>query len=95
MPGNLDRDARWWDRLLRDDEYMRKGAAPGAYLLHTEPDGEVTGYAAYRVKGDWTEHGEPDGTLTVEEVRAATRRRTRPCGRCCSRSTWSGRSARL
>jgi predicted acetyltransferase len=72
VPGNLDRDSRWWDRLLRDDEYVGKGAAPRAYLLHTEPDGEVTGYAAYRVKGDWTEHGEPDGTLTVEEVRAAT-----------------------
>jgi predicted acetyltransferase len=72
VPGNLDRDARWWDRQLRDDEYMRKGAAPRAYLLHTEPDGEVTGYAAYRVKGDWTDHGEPAGTLTVEEVRAAT-----------------------
>ena len=72
VPGNLDRDTRWWDRRLRDDEYMRKGAAPRAYLLHTEPDGEVTGYAAYRVKGDWTDHGEPDGMLTVEEVRAAT-----------------------
>ena len=72
VPGNLDRDGRWWDRLLRDDQYMRKGAAPRAYLLHTEPDGEVTGYAAYRVKGDWTDHGEPAGTLTVEEVRAAT-----------------------
>ena len=52
VPGNLDRDARWWDRLLRDDEYLRKGAAPRALLLHSEPDGEVTGYAAYRVKGD-------------------------------------------
>ena len=28
VPGNLDRDARWWDRLLRDDEYTGKGAAP-------------------------------------------------------------------
>jgi predicted acetyltransferase len=72
VPGNLDRDPRWWDRLLRDDEHVRKGSAPRAYLLHTEPDGAVTGYAAYRVKGSWTEHGEPDGTITVEEVRAAT-----------------------
>ena len=72
VPGNLDRDDRWWDRLLRDDDYSRKGAAPRAYLLHTEPDGTVTGDAAYQVKGDWTEHGEPDGTITVEEVRAAT-----------------------
>ncbi len=72
VPGNLDRNSRWWDRLLRDDEYTRKGGAPRAYLLHTEPDGEVTGYAAYRVKGDWTDHGEPEGTITVEEVRAAS-----------------------
>jgi predicted acetyltransferase len=72
VPGNLDRDGRWWDRALRDDEDVCKGAAPRAYLLHTEPDGEVSGYAAYRVKGDWTEHGEPDGTITVEEVRAAS-----------------------
>jgi predicted acetyltransferase len=72
VPGNLDRDPRWWDRALRDDDDTRKGGAPRAYLLHTEPDGEVTGYAAYRVKGGWTDHGEPDGTLTVEEVRAAT-----------------------
>ena len=72
VPGNLDRDARWWDRQLRDEGYMRKGAAPRAYLLHTEPDGEVTGYAAYRVKGDWTDHGEPAGTVTVEEALAAT-----------------------
>jgi predicted acetyltransferase len=72
VPGNLDRNSRWWDRLLRDDDDMRKGAAPRAYLLHTEPDGEVTGYAAYRVKGDWTDHGEPDGTITIEEVRAAS-----------------------
>src|SRR5688572_3578109 len=72
VPGNLDRNDRWWDRQLRDDEHMRKGAADRVYLLHTEPDGAVTGYAAYRVKGAWTEHGEPDGTITVEEVRAAT-----------------------
>ncbi|TFV71063.1 GNAT family N-acetyltransferase [Blastococcus sp. CT_GayMR19] len=72
VPGNLARDDRWWTRLLRDDEDQRKGAPPRAYLLHTEPDGEVTGYAAYRVKGAWTSHGEPDGTITVEEVRAAT-----------------------
>jgi predicted acetyltransferase len=72
VPGNLARDDRWWARLLRDDEDQRKGAPPRAYLLHTEPDGEVTGYAAYRVKGAWTSHGEPDGTITVEEVRAAT-----------------------
>jgi predicted acetyltransferase len=72
VPGNLDRNSRWWDRLLRDDDHLRKGGPPRAHLLHTETDGTVTGYAAYRVKGHWTDDGEPDGTLTVEEVRAAT-----------------------
>ncbi len=72
VPGTLARDERWWDRQLRDDEEQRKGATPRQYLLHTEPDGTVTGAAAYRVTGSWTDGGEPTGTLTVQEVRAAT-----------------------
>ena len=35
------------------------------YLLHTETDGTVTGYASYRMKESWTETGHPDGTLTA------------------------------
>ena len=70
VPGNLARDDRWWDRRLQDEPDDRDGATARRYLLHTEPDGTVTGYAAYRMKGDWTEAAEPDGTLLVEEVRA-------------------------
>jgi predicted acetyltransferase len=70
VPGNMVRDERWWDRLLRDEKEDRDGATERRYLLHTEADGTVTGYAAYRVKASYTESGEPDGTLTVEEVRA-------------------------
>lgn len=72
VPGNLHRDARWWDRVLHDDARSRESAGARAHLLHTEPDGAVTGYAAYRVKGSWTDSGEPDGTITVDEVRALT-----------------------
>jgi predicted acetyltransferase len=72
VPGNLDRDERWWDRLLRDEKEHRHGATERRYLLHTEPDGTVTGYAAYRVKSGWTDSAEPDGTLTVEDVRATS-----------------------
>ncbi|MCV2490932.1 GNAT family N-acetyltransferase [Geodermatophilus sp. YIM 151500] len=72
VPGNLDRDGRWWDRQLEDDPARRHGASARRYLLHTEADGAVTGYAAYRVKGGWSDAGEPDATLTVEEVRAST-----------------------
>jgi predicted acetyltransferase len=72
VPGNLERDDRWWDRTLRDLPENRHGASALRHLVHTEPDGTVTGYAAYRVKASWTDTSEPDGTLTVEEVRATS-----------------------
>jgi predicted acetyltransferase len=70
VPGNLDRDDRWWTRTVQDLPEQREGATARRFVLHTEPDGAVTGYASYRVKGSWTEGGEPEGTLLVQEVRA-------------------------
>jgi predicted acetyltransferase len=70
VPGNLARTDPWWDRLLRDDSSTRRGATRRFHLLHTETDGTATGYAAYRLKASWTDGGEPDGTLLVDEVRA-------------------------
>jgi predicted acetyltransferase len=70
VPGNLDRDDRWWARTVQDLPEHREGATPRRFVLHTEPDGTVTGYASYRVKSSWTEGGEPEGTLLVQEVRA-------------------------
>ncbi len=72
VPGSLVRDERWWDRMLRDEKDDRDGATELRYLLHREPDGTVTGYAAYRLKAAWTESAEPDGTVTVQEVRATS-----------------------
>ncbi|MGY1673274.1 GNAT family N-acetyltransferase [Geodermatophilus sp. SYSU D00710] len=72
VPGNLGRDDRWWSRLLEDDPGQRRGATERRYLLHTETDGTVTGYAAYRVKGRWTDDGQPDGTAEVEELRGSS-----------------------
>ncbi len=72
VPGNLARDDRWWDRILRDDPDQRQGYTARQHVLHAEPDGTVTGYAYYRLKSSWTETGEPDGTLRVGEVRATT-----------------------
>ncbi|SNS96574.1 Predicted acetyltransferase [Geodermatophilus saharensis] len=72
VPGNLARDERWWGRLLEDDPGQRRGATERRYLLHTEADGAVTGYAAYRVKAHWTDDGQPDGTVDVEELRGAS-----------------------
>jgi predicted acetyltransferase len=73
VPGNLDRDQRWWDRQLLDLPDSRDGATALRFLLHTETDGTVTGYAAWRMKGTWDDdRGEPDGVLHVEEVRASS-----------------------
>jgi predicted acetyltransferase len=70
VPGNLERDERWWGRLLRDPAEHRHRASARRYLLHREAGGEVTGYAAFRVRSRWTDDGAPDGTVVVEEVRA-------------------------
>jgi predicted acetyltransferase len=72
VPGNLARDDRWWDRVLRDDPEQRRGHIARQHLLHSEADGTVTGYATYRVKSSWSQTSEPEGTLTVGEVRAMT-----------------------
>src|SRR4051794_27015055 len=73
VPGNLDRDERWWNRRLLDLPGERDGATALRFALHTETDGTVTGYAAWRMKGTWDDDsGEPDGTLMVEEVRASS-----------------------
>jgi predicted acetyltransferase len=71
-PGNLERDDRWWDRVLRDDPDQRQGWTARRYLLHVEADGSVTGYAMFRLKSSWTETGEPENKLSVPEVRALT-----------------------
>jgi predicted acetyltransferase len=72
VPGTMARDARWWDRALRDDPDQRKDRTRRMHALHREGDGEVTGYAAYRLQGTFSDLGEPTGTLVVEDVRAAS-----------------------
>ncbi|WP_029429484.1 GNAT family N-acetyltransferase [Blastococcus sp. URHD0036] len=71
VPGNMARGPGWWERLTDDDPQRRGGATARRYLLHTDPDGTATGYAAYRVTSAWDDGaGTPDGTVAVDEVRA-------------------------
>jgi predicted acetyltransferase len=72
VPGNLARDERWWDRVMLDEPEERKGRPAQQLLLHTEADGTATGYATYRRTARWSESSEPEGELTVGEVRAGT-----------------------
>ncbi|KGH45263.1 GCN5 family acetyltransferase [Modestobacter caceresii] len=72
VPGNMARDDRWWERRLHDSAELAAGGPPRQLALHAEADGTVTGFASYRVRAAWTDTSEPDGTLTVEEVRASS-----------------------
>jgi predicted acetyltransferase len=72
VPGNMARTDAWWDRQLRDEPDQRDGGPAQQLALHTEPDGTVTGYARYRVKGREDSYSDPDGVLTVGEVRAGS-----------------------
>ena len=70
VPGTMARDERWWKRALSDEPNERDGASARRFVLHTEPDGTVSGYATYRVKGHWNEFNEAEGTLLVSDLRA-------------------------
>ncbi len=56
-----------WDRLgLLDPEKDREGASPLQCVV-ARRDGEVTGYARFRVRPDWEPAG-PKGTVVLDEL---------------------------
>ncbi|MER7774526.1 GNAT family N-acetyltransferase [Streptomyces sp. NPDC096191] len=65
-PGMLAR-LPGWDRLgLLDPEKGREGASPLQCVV-ARRDGEVTGYARFRVRPDWEPAG-PKGTVVLDEL---------------------------
>ena len=75
-PGALSRTDAWWRWAVVDDpESHRQGASRKFFGLY-EVDGEVQGYAIYRVREAWDDRG-PKGELLVREVVAATPRAER------------------
>ncbi|WP_203831048.1 GNAT family N-acetyltransferase [Actinoplanes palleronii] len=68
-PGRVgwsDRDDNWWRYVLADPKDQRDGATRQHAVLLDGPTGPA-GYALWRVKGGWTDHG-PDGEVQVGEV---------------------------
>lgn len=75
--GLLSRSEHWWkQRQLADPESWRRGASHKFYAAF-ELDGEVAGYALYRVKGDWGEDGMPRGEVRIVEAFATSARSER------------------
>jgi predicted acetyltransferase len=71
QPGALTRTAVWWAHHLRDREKDRRGASAEFRAVHTGPDGQVDGYALYRIHPKWSD-GLPDGKVVVSELVGAT-----------------------
>ena len=61
-PGGLNRDPDWWQARLHDPAQWRHGATALRFVLHYGEQGEVDGFAAFRVKsGD-------EGDIASSEV---------------------------
>jgi predicted acetyltransferase len=69
-PGMMARDERWWQAILADPEFHRRGMSPQKCLLAGDDSGP-RGYALYRTKPGWAEDGLPSGSLSVRELIAA------------------------
>jgi predicted acetyltransferase len=68
-PGMISRSDHWWRKhKLADYEHWRRGASRRFYAA-LEVDGELAGYALYRIKDEW-EHGYPKGEVQIVEALA-------------------------
>lgn len=70
-PGALDRPAVFWERALLDRPEDRKGAPPVRYLLHRGADGQLDGYARFKVAAPWGTDDVPAGQVEILELDAA------------------------
>jgi predicted acetyltransferase len=66
-PGMLARDERWWQAILADPEFHRRGMSAQKCLLAGD-DAGPRGYALYRTKPDWDDDDLPYGRLSVREL---------------------------
>ena len=64
--GWSSRDERWWRFVLADLPTQRDGATALHGVVHDTPHGP-TGYALWRTKSKWNQHG-PDSEVQIREV---------------------------
>ncbi len=66
--GMLTRDERWWkEHRLADPESWRRGASKKFYAA-VEVDGEVEGFAYYRIKDDWQDGVSRSEVRVIEAI---------------------------
>jgi predicted acetyltransferase len=70
-PGMYARTSEWWDEVLLDEDWMKRGRTTKRYVVHDGPEGP-DGYAIYRQKPDSGEDGHSEGKVIVSELIAAT-----------------------
>lgn len=68
-PGRYSRNSHMWDGVLADEESDQQGFGNLRSILAEDSSG-VRGYALFRVKAGWSEHGIPDGQLRLHELYA-------------------------
>ncbi|NUR91982.1 MAG: GNAT family N-acetyltransferase [Nonomuraea sp.] len=68
-PGRYARNRHFWDSVLADEEFDRRGYSSLRSVL-AEDDQGVRGYALFRLKSAWDANGVPKGELELHELEA-------------------------
>jgi len=71
QPGSIERDDRWWDRVLHQVEVPGAKPPEGYQAIYRSPSGEAEGYVRYHASEEW-DAMRPKGLLTVDELVALT-----------------------
>jgi predicted acetyltransferase len=71
QPGSIERDERWWDRVLHQVQVPGAKPPEGYQAIYRAPGGEAEGYVRYRASEEW-DSMRAKGLLTVEELLALT-----------------------
>ncbi|MUL43109.1 GNAT family N-acetyltransferase [Streptomonospora sp. PA3] len=65
--GEFQRSSAWWNTVLRDEPAERGGYGPLMCAV-AEDDAGPLGYALYRTRQHWDEHGATESSLWVKEL---------------------------
>ncbi len=72
--GMYARTEAWWQEVLADEDWMKRGRTTKRYVVHDGPHGRPDGYAVYRQKPDQGDDDHADGKVVIVELIAATPR---------------------